>query len=113
MKKRSASYSDSLDARSDTVSDHVPIIKEDADPFAYRGCSILTVVDAHGTPSRGPARDAGNTHRRQGTTDDSLCGEDEAVHTRNLESSIVAVAALSEAPGARLNEIVEAANRFW
>ena len=86
VKKRSASYSDSLDARSDTVSDHVPIIKEDADPFAYRGCSILTVVDAHGTPSRGPARDAGITHRRQGTADDSLGGADKAVHARDLES---------------------------
>jgi len=46
----------------------------------------LAVVDAHCTPSRGPARDAGITHRRQRTADDSFCGGDKAVHTRNLQS---------------------------
>jgi hypothetical protein len=35
--------------------------------------------------SRGPARDAGLAHRRQGAADDNLCGRDEAVHARDLE----------------------------
>src|SRR5215469_6909209 len=83
--KLSAVYSDSLDARSASVSDHSLIIKEDAD-LCHQPCSTLTVVDAHGTPSRGPARDAGITHRRQGTADDSLGGADKAMHARDLES---------------------------
>ena len=36
--------------------------------------------------SRGPSRDAGIAHRRQRPADDSLCGRDEAVHARYLES---------------------------
>src|SRR5262249_1642165 len=84
---RPASYApDSPDAPSDSISDHSPmIVKGDAD-LCHQPCSTLTVVDAHRTTARGPARDAGITHRRQGTADDSLGGADKAVHARNLES---------------------------
>src|SRR6185312_2345337 len=37
------------------------------------------------TATRGPSRDAGGTHRRQGTADDCLCGGDEARQARNRE----------------------------
>src|SRR4029077_7201300 len=37
------------------------------------------------TPTRGPSRDAGGTHRRQGAADDCLCGGDEARQARNRE----------------------------
>jgi len=52
-------------------------------PSGRRG---LAGVHAHCTTSRGPARDAGNAHRRKGTADDSLCGGDEAVHAWNLRA---------------------------
>src|SRR5580700_3506522 len=37
------------------------------------------------TATRGPSRDAGVTHRRQGAADDGLCGGDEARQSRNRE----------------------------
>ena len=38
-----------------------------------------------GTATRGPSRDAGGTHRRQGAADDCLCGGDEARQAGNRE----------------------------
>src|SRR6266566_7649087 len=37
------------------------------------------------TAPRGPSRDTGVTHRRQGAADDGLCGGDEARQARNRE----------------------------
>src|SRR5712691_11863814 len=45
----------------------------------------LAVVDPRGTAPRGPSRDTGVAHRRQGAADDSLCGGDEARQARNGE----------------------------
>src|SRR5215472_9024160 len=84
---RPTSYApDSPDAPSDSISDHSPmIVKGDAD-LCHPPCSTLTVIDAHRATARRPARDAGITHRRQGAADYSLCGGEDAVHARNLES---------------------------
>src|SRR6266478_4002003 len=51
----------------------------------WKGSAHLAVVDPRCTASRGPSRDAGVTHRRQGAADDGLCGGDEARQARNGE----------------------------
>jgi hypothetical protein len=46
---------------------------------------VRLAVSSCRTATRGPSRDAGGTHRRQGAADDGLCGGDEAWQARNRE----------------------------